>query len=306
MSSVFASSEADSALPPDSSVTDESAEPLRAEALLSADKREVLTFLRRRPIHTVCMSSYIQDHGIISPLNRGVFYGCRNHQGELEGVALLGHATLLESESDAALKAFAQLKHQCAGAHVVRGQHEMISRFWKHWEAAGPGPRRACRESLFEQRQPQPMGEPVPQLRPATVDDLELITAVNAEMIFAECGIDPLVKYPEGFRQRIIRRIEQRRVWVWVEDGQLRFKADVFAETAEMIYLEGVNVNSQMRGQGHGLRCMSQLGRILLQRSKAICLLVNEKKQELRRFYQKAGYEFRDTYDTIYLDTQPR
>ena len=282
----------------------DSAEPLRADALLNSDKEEVLNFLRRRPIHTVCMSSYIRDHGVVSPLNRGVFYGCRNQDGQLEGVALIGHATLIESENDEALKAFAQLKRQCSSAHIVRGQHDLIARFWQYFAESGETPQRACRESLFEQTSPYVAATAVPQLRPATLDDLNSIIIVNAEMIVAECGIDPLIKQPDGFRERIIRRIQQGRIWVWTERDQLIFKADVFAETPEMTYLEGVNVHPLKRGQGHGLRCMSQLGQILLRRTKAICLLVNEKKKGLSRFYEKAGYEFRDTYDTIYLDAQ--
>ncbi len=304
MSSVFAGSEVKSVMQRTISHEQKSAEPLCAEALQNAEQDEVLNFLRRRPIHTVCMASYIQDHGVVSPLNRGVFYGYRNSERKLEGVALIGHATLLETENDAALRAFAQLNHQCADAHLVRGQREMIARFWRHFAAMGHSPRRACRESLFEQTDVPAVGASLPDLRLATLGDLEAVTEVNAAMILAECGIDPLLKHPAGFRARITRRIEQGRVWVWAAGDQLVFKADVFAETAEMSYLEGVNVHPLKRGHGHGLRCMAQLGRILLRRSKAICLLVNETKKDLTRFYQQAGYEFRDNYDTIYLDTQ--
>ena len=35
----------------------------------------------------------IRDNGIVSSLNRGTFYGCRDLNGNLEGVALVGHAT---------------------------------------------------------------------------------------------------------------------------------------------------------------------------------------------------------------------
>jgi predicted GNAT family acetyltransferase len=81
------------------------------------------------------------------------------------------------------------------------------------------------------------------------------------------------------------------------------FKADVFAETPEMSYLEGINVHPLYRGMGYGQRCMARLSEILLQRSKALCLLVNEEHPELCRFYEKAGFEVQGTYDTIYLDT---
>jgi predicted GNAT family acetyltransferase len=80
------------------------------------------------------------------------------------------------------------------------------------------------------------------------------------------------------------------------------FKADIFAQTPEVVYLEGVNVHTLERGKGHGLRCMARLGTLLLKRSRSICLLVNKQKEELSHFYSRAGYVVRGLYDTIYLD----
>jgi predicted GNAT family acetyltransferase len=280
------------------------ADCLNVVFLTNNDEGEVLEFLSRRPIHTVCMSSFIRDHGIQSPLNRGYFYGYRNDQGTLEGVALIGHATLLETRSDAALKAFAELKFRDAHSHLIRGEHNMIQRFWKFYSALDQSPYHSCSELLFEQTELPEVTEPLPQLRLATFADLDSIVRINAQMIISECGIDPLVRDPKGFRARAARRIEQGRVWVWIKDGKLVFKADIFAQTPDMGYLEGINVHPLYRGMGYGLRCMKSLSSIQLQRSRALCLLVNSHKQELCGFYEKAGFELRGTYDTFYLDAR--
>jgi uncharacterized protein len=301
MSSAFAMAEAGVVMPQVSSPFEASVNSLRVDALRSEDKEEVLAFLSRRPIHTVCMAGYIRDNGIVSPLNRGFFYGCRDEAGRLEGVALIGHATLLEAQSDKALEAFAQLKHEYSRSHLVRGEHEMIERFWRHYAQFGHQPRLARRELLYEQQSAPDIAGPVPALQRATLNDLEEIMAINAEMIVSECGIDPTKKDPSGFRERMARRIQHGRMWVWRKHGRLTFKADVFAETPDMSYVEGVYVTPQQRGQGHGLRCMSQLSRFLLQRSQSICLLINYQKKGLATFYEKAGYEIRGMYDTIYL-----
>lgn len=261
----------------------------------------MLAFLSRRPIHTVCMSSYIRDHGIVSQLNRGTFYGCRTKSGLLLGVALIGHATLLETQSDDALKAFATLKHHYVNAHLIRGEHSMIDRFWRYYAELGHELRLACRELLFEQKRPVEIEGPIPDLRLATPQDLDKIMRINAEMIQSECGIDPLKKDPAGFRKRLLLRIQQGRIWTWTRDNELIFKADVFAETPEMSYVEGVYVQRLARGKGNGLRCMAQLSRLLLERSSSICLLINERNRRLKSFYTKAGYRFRGCYDTIYL-----
>ncbi len=62
---------------------------LPALRLGDEQEREVLTFLAERPVHTVIMAGFIRDNGLVSPLNRGTFYGYRDHTGRLRGVALI-------------------------------------------------------------------------------------------------------------------------------------------------------------------------------------------------------------------------
>jgi predicted GNAT family acetyltransferase len=120
-------------------------------------------------------------------------------------------------------------------------------------------------------------------------------------MATEECGVDPLSVDPEGFRARCARRIERGRTLVVIEAGRLVFKAEVMAETPEVVYVEGVYVEPGARGTGYGHRCLSQLGRALLAGSRAVCLLVNERNPEALAFYLKAGYQPCGTYVTIYL-----
>jgi predicted GNAT family acetyltransferase len=276
-------------------------ESLAVEALGNEHREEVLVFLSRRPIHTVCMSSYVRDNGVVSSDNRGLFYGCRNKSGHLEGIALIGHATLIETQNDEALRVFACLKHAHNFSHLVRGEHAMIARFWSYYAELGHRPRLARRELLFEYQAPSQSLGPLPELRLARLDDLEQLAGINAEIIRSECHIDPTKKDPIGFRQRLARRIERNRIWVWEQDERLIFKADVFAETPQMAYVEGVFVHPDERRKGYGLRGLSHLSRMLLKRSRSICLFINEGKEELSDFYQRAGYEYRGVYDTIYL-----
>ena len=96
--------------------------PVDVELLRSGEEAEVLNFLSQRPIHTVAMASLISDNGLQSPLNRGNFYGCRDINGHLEGVALVGHATLLETVSDRALQALARIARDCPYTHMLCGR----------------------------------------------------------------------------------------------------------------------------------------------------------------------------------------
>jgi predicted GNAT family acetyltransferase len=108
---------------------------------------------------------------------------------------------------------------------------------------------------------------------------------------------------PVGFRLRCARRIEQGRVFVWVEDDRLLFKADLLADTEASIYLEGVYTNPSARNQAYGSRCLAELARTLLSRTRSIILLVNEENHKAQEFYRRAGFRFGGYYDTIYLQS---
>lgn len=284
----------------DSNSYADSLQPCTVCELRRGNESEVLEFLAARPVHTVFMAGLVCDNGLVSPHNRGSFYACRGRFGQLEGVALLGHATLLEASSESAVANFARLARNCQGAHLIRGEREVIQTFWKSYAGDRVAPRRVCGELLLEQSQPVD-AESVDGLRPATLDDLEKVVAVNALMAFEEGGISPLQKDPGGFRRRTARRIEQERIWVWIHDNRLVFKADVIARTPQVIYLEGVHVHAEERRQGFGRRCLTQLSKVLLSRAESICLTINEKNKNALTFYEKAGYEFRSNYETIYL-----
>lgn len=273
---------------------------MQALPLREAEKAEALSFLAQRPLHTVYMASLIRDNGVDSPLNRGRLHSYRGSCGHLEGIALLGHATLIEARTESSLTAFARLAQQSSLPYLIRGEEDLIKKFWSQYEKSGHGARRVCRELLLEQVT-APRGPEVTGLRQATLDDLEGVVRVNSEMAQAESGTDPLKRDPEGFRSRIAHRIARGRNWIWMEDGKLLFKADIIAATPQVIYLEGIYVQPDERGKGYGSRGLCQLGRILLRRADSICLTLNADKEKTKNFYGKAGYALRSYYDTIYL-----
>lgn len=273
----------------------------RVEPLREEQKDEALAFLATRAEHTFVMTGWILDNGMISKLNRGTFYGYRNELGQLDGVALIGHVTLFETNNEAALAEFARLTQDCESAKTVMGETDKVERFLSYYKRDGQTPRLMYRERLFEMRHKQDVDERVTGLRLATVADLELVAPVHAQMAFEESGVDPLFVDPEGFYRRCARRIQQKRVWVNVENGQLIFKADVISDTPEVIYLEGVYVSPEKRGNGLGARCMKQLTNELLAGTNSVCLLVNHQNTAANACYKKAGYTMRDLYDTLYL-----
>jgi predicted GNAT family acetyltransferase len=269
--------------------------------LSPAEEAEVLGFLAERAIHTVFMATLIRDNGLVSPRNRGTFYAFRDRFGKLVGVALIGHATIIEARTDFAVAAFAQLAAHTEHAYLIRGERKIVEQFWREYAAPEQQPRLICRELMFEKIDAAIDFEPVEGLRVATLDDIEHVLNVNALLAFEEGGVSPIQRDPAGFRARTARRIEQGRVWLWMQDGKPLFKADLLGDTPEMIYLEGIHVHPDQRSKGYGRRCLAQLSSQLMRRSNSICLTVNQRKADAVAFYVKAGFDFHSEYETIYL-----
>jgi predicted GNAT family acetyltransferase len=269
--------------------------------LQRGDEPEPLRFLAERPIHTVFIATLMRDNGAVSPNNRGTFYVCRNRAKKIEGVALIGHATIVEARTDHAVAAFAQLAAHSQHAYLIRGERHTVETFWQHYTDGGQEARLVCREMLFEKTEQTIPFEPVPDLRPATLQEAEHVAEINARLALEEGGCDPLQRDPVGFRARTQRRINQQRVWVWMRDGKAIFKADIVGDTPEMIYLEGIHVHPDERKKGYGKRCLLQLSSILARPGRSVCLTINERRANAVAFYARAGFDYHSEYETIYL-----
>jgi len=274
----------------------------RMQLLTEADKQEVLLFLEVRPVHTVVMTSFIQDNGLDSTDNRGKFYGYRNLQETLEGVALIGHTTLIESRSAESLQAFALIARKSeTPIHIMMADGKTTETFWQYFTGDNRKPRLSVTELLFELNFPFLVQECEWDVRLAKPDELEQIAEAHAEVAFIESGVDPILKDREGFLKRTLRRIEKERTFVVFVDGKLVFKADIAAETSDVYYLEGIYVAPEMRGKGVNASCLAQLSLNLLNRKQHICLLTNVDFKSAHRSFEKAGYKNTDSCTTIFV-----
>ncbi len=274
----------------------------RLQQLSEANRTEVLAFLKLRPVHTVVMTSFIQDNGIDNADNRGTFYGYRSQKGTLEGVALIGHTTLIEARSENSLTAFALVARESkTPIHIMMSDGKTIETFWNRYTDGIREPRLVCTELLFELNFPFVVQDCKWNVRLANPDELEQIAVAHDEVAFIESGSSPLLKDREGFLKRCAKRIEQKRTFVVFENDKLVFKADIVAETAEVIYLEGIYVAPEYRGQGIGSICLSTLSLQLMERVLNVCLLSNVEFKGAHRSFAKAGFKNTDFCQTIFV-----
>jgi GNAT superfamily N-acetyltransferase len=272
------------------------------KVLTENNRAEVLEFLNMRPVHTVVMASFIQDNGLENADNRGKFYGYRNTGGKLEGVALIGHTTLIETRSEDSLAAFAAIARQSdVPLHIMMADGKTIETFWQHYTGDNRPARKVCTELLFELNYPFFVRNCEWNVRLAEVGELEQIAVAHDEVAFIESGVSPMQKDREGFLKRCLKRIEKARTFVVFENGKLVFKADIVAETADVIYLEGIYVAPEYRGKGIGSDCLSKLGQELMQRVENVCLLSNVEFKGAHSSFVKAGFKNTDCCQTIFV-----
>lgn len=268
---------------------------------LPGSEEHILSALSSNSLTNVIMAGFIRDNGFISPLNRGRFYAGHDEKNKLEGIALLGHTILFEAFTDRAIHAFAALARRESSPHLLMGEHTAVERFWSFYAKKDESPRLVCPIVFLQRREPFKEQSGVFDLRPATREDLEHVVQAQAAMVFETSGVDPLKKDPAGFGERYLRRIEKKRVWVVIENGRLLFKADIIADTPQANYIEGIYVRPEERGKGLGRRCVNDLGRILLERTKAIYLFVEDQNERTTSFYLNLGFSVAGRYDLLYF-----
>src|SRR5687767_13178208 len=151
-----------------------------AFVLANSEAEAVLQFLPKKPAHCAFLTGLIHEHGLVSPLNRGTFFASKNFLGELRGVALVGHATIIEPTNQESLKDLAEAASNCNSKHLVMCEERWAEQFWKYH---GRDRSIECerRELLLEFRWPTGnSNNNRQQLRLATSKDLELLIPVHA------------------------------------------------------------------------------------------------------------------------------
>jgi hypothetical protein len=256
--------------------------------LAESDREEVLTFLARRPVDNVIMAGWIYDRGIISTAHRGKFYGCRNAQGSLNGVALIGRITMFDTANPEVAALFGTAAREALDVRVVFGETSCLEKFWQKYAGYGQQPRLICRELLYQFDKPFEAAEHR-ELRPATIFDLDKVVAAHAEMVLEETGSDPLKNDREGFRRRCAERVQREHVWVCDNGEELIFKADIVTETPEAVYVEGAWVNPKFRRANVGRHCLAAVSRHLLALAPVCCFFVNEDNAAARQLYESFG-----------------
>jgi uncharacterized protein len=183
-------------------------------------------------------------------------------------------------------------------ARMIIGDERAVTELWEAAQAEMPEPR--------EDRPGQPVFaiDEAPEagdsgLREATPADCELLIPACAATHEGEIGINPMRTDADGFRRRTRQQIDDRRSWLWLEDGTILFKAEASAWTPHAVQLQQVWVDPEARNQGYGQRGLRDLIRLLLDRVPQVCLFVRADNPAAIRLYERVGMERVNSYRSL-------
>ncbi len=183
-------------------------------------------------------------------------------------------------------------------ARMIIGEEQAVDELWQVAGPRMPRPRDdRPGQPVYRIDEPPEPGET--GLREATLRDLDRLVPACAAAHREEIGIDPLLRDPEGFRWRTRSQIEERRSWIWLEDGVIRFKAEASAWTPTAVQLQQVWVDPDARNRGYAQRGMCDLVRLLLARTPIVCLFVRPENGPALRVYEAIGMERTITYRSL-------
>jgi RimJ/RimL family protein N-acetyltransferase len=252
---------------------------------------EILRFCAHDPVERV----FLEDVA-----RRGVGrFVARYSEGEERELRALCHIGINVVPSGEGCGDFARDAARSAPRMLI-GEERAVSELWDAAQALLPRPREdRPGQPVFAIREPPAAGGT--GLRPARVDDLDLLLPACAEAHELELGIDPRRRDAEGFRWRTQAQIEEGRSWLWVEDDTILFKAEASAWTPDAVQLQQVWVDPPARRHGYAARALSDLCRLLLEQVPTVCLFVRADNEPAIRLYEAIGMEHVLDYRSILL-----
>lgn len=223
------------------------------------------------------------------------------HGGPGRSLLFVGNSVLPLRGGRDDLRAFGHaVADVAAGPLSVHGRREYVAAVWDtlgdYWDAREI----RDRQVLMVDRGRASVGPAHPGVRPAALGEFDLVLPAAAAMYREELGADPFeVGGGVPFRRRVARALARGRTWVWVDRGEVVFKADVSAESTRVAQLQGIWVRPERRGTGVGTAGTAAVCAALRRRGLTPSLVVNETNVAAVRAYRRAGFTVAVAYTTV-------
>ena len=222
---------------------------------------------------------------------------------ELTSMVFVGANLVPVSTTESARAAFADRLRGTRRCSSILGPAGEVLDLWRLLEVSwGPAREVRARQDLLMLDEP-PLIDADTRVRPATIDELELLMPACVAMFIEEVGVSPLAGgNAGGYRARVAELIREQRALVLIEQDRVIFKAEIGVVGPAACQVQGVWVAPEFRGRGLSAPAMAAVVEHARRAfTSTVSLYVNDFNTPARKAYQRIGMHSIGTFATVLL-----
>jgi len=268
------------------------------------DLDAALSLCARDPVANVFVAARLRTHGI-SRSGGGELWGYFD-DGGLASLCWSGANLVPVQATPDAVEAFAAKAHrhgrQCSS---IVGPADVVQALWSRLQPYWSGVREVRGDQPLMALGSPPLVRPDPQVRRATVAEIDLVTPACVAMFTEEVGYSPVLA--DGgllYRSQVSALVASGRSLVRMTSGpagpEVVFKAELGSVTPEVVQVQGVWVNPVYRGRGVAVGAMAAVVELCRREVAPVTsLYVNAFNTRAVHVYERVGFARVGTFATV-------
>ena len=279
----------------------------RRTVVTDVDLRDAAELCAHDPVASVLAATRIESILAAGGGTVGATIWGMERGGGLDAMCWVGAnlVPVCDGDDGEALDAFgdAARRHGRRCSSIV-GEAQPVLGLWERLQDAwGPARDvRADQPSLVIDEPPSVSADP--RVRPARVDEVDLVLPASVQMFLEEVGYSPVSGNPGAYEARVRSLVEAGRTFVRVDEGpngpEVVFKADLGAVSRQVAQVQGVWVAPRLRGHRlseHGMSAVVEQS--LGVTAPLVSLYVNAYNTPALACYRRVGFRQVGTYATV-------
>jgi predicted GNAT family acetyltransferase len=269
--------------------------------LTDRDRDEALALCDRDPVSNVFVRARIQGSGL-DPMRLGAQVWGFQDAGRLVSLCYVGANMVPVEAMPPAVTAFAdRARRQGRRCSSIAGPAAVVADLWRQLGPYWDRPREVRTRQPLMAIARDPLVRPDPAVRLVRPAEVGILLPASVAMFTEEVGVSPIgADGGAAYRARVAELVAAERSLARIEDGQVIFKAEIGAVTAQACQVQGVWVPPELRGRGHASRGMAAVV-AFARRSLApvVSLYVNDFNAPARAAYRRAGFAEVGTFMSV-------
>ncbi|MGN6791550.1 MAG: GNAT family N-acetyltransferase [Streptosporangiaceae bacterium] len=273
----------------------------RLRLLTDRDRDDALAVCDRDPVANVFVRARLQASGL-DPVRLGAQVWGFHESGRLESLCYVGANMVPVQAGPDAVAAYAERarKHgrRCSS---IAGPAAAVGDLWRRLAPYWDRPREIRDRQPLMAIASEPLVNPDPGVRLVQPGEVGILLPASIAMFTEEVGISPIgADGGAAYRSRVSELVACGRSLAKIEGGQVVFKAEIGAVTADACQVQGVWVPPELRGRGHASRGMASV--VAFARSSlapVVSLYVNDFNLPARAAYRRVGFTEVGTFMSV-------